>query len=161
MRHPDADYSDPGAYFLTICTQNRDSLFGNVVQGEMILNQLGNIVWEVWKTLPERYANVSIDVAVVMPDHFHGIVIIHEIDPVGEIHEFPLLRDTRRRMTIPLIVGYLKMNTSKQINQIRNTPGHAVWQRNYFDKILRDDRDYEELSTYILTNPMRWGLDLD
>jgi len=64
-------------------------------------------------------------------------------------------------MTIPLIIGYLKMNTAKQINLLRQTPGEQVWQRGYFDKILRVDKDYDSLVEYILTNPARWGMDKD
>jgi hypothetical protein len=64
-------------------------------------------------------------------------------------------------MTIPLVVGFFKMNSAKQNNQIRGTKGSPVWQRNYFDRILRDDKDYDELSEYIFTNPQRWGIEKD
>lgn len=87
LRHPDADYSDPGCYFLTLCTKDRESLFGEVINGEMKCNPFGSIVWRVWKSLPIRYPNISIDAAIVMPDHFHGIIVIH--DPpysVGAVH---------------------------------------------------------------------------
>ncbi len=93
-----------------------------------------------------------------MPDHFHGIIEI-----VGDVHEPPLLNHSqpRRVMTIPLVVGYFKMNTAKQINNVRETPGNYVWQRNYYDKIIESDEDYGSISEYILTNPSRWGLDKD
>lgn len=160
MRLPGANYSDPGIYFLTLCSANREPLFGKIVNSEMVTNQFGSIVWEVWKGLPKRYPQISIDTAIVMPNHFHGIVIIHE-KSVEITDEHPIERGERRKMTIPLIVGYLKMTSSKMINQIRNSPGVAVWQRGYFDRILRDDTDYDELSEYIFTNPQRWGIDKD
>lgn len=188
LRHPGADYSDPGLYFVTLCTQGREPLFGEVNNGEMKCSTFGNIVWETWKHLPIRYPGISIDSAVVMPDHFHGIIVIHDYpSSVGAIHELPLhatprtdrapsphnenelpvrhtgnelsLRARRRLMTIPLIIGYLKMNSAKQINRVRKTPGEHVWQRNYFDKILCVDKDYDLLVEYILSNPQNWETD--
>lgn len=160
LRHPAADYSDPGAYFITLCTLDRDPLFGEISNAEMHCNPFGAILWEVWNSLPTRYPQISIDTAIVMPDHLHGIIILH---PVREVHEPPLQTHSqpRRIMTIPLIVGYLKMNTAKRINAMRNTPGVPIWHRNYFDRILRDDLDYDTISEYILTNPHRWGIDQD
>lgn len=96
------------------------------------------------------------DEAIVMPDHFHGIIVI---DEVGAIHESPLLN--HRRMTLPLIVGYFKMNSAKKINELRKKAGKPVWQRGYYDRILRDDRDYDELVEYIYSNPNYWGIDKD
>ena len=200
LRHPAADYSDPGAYFVTLCTRNREPLFGEVTNGEMKCNQFGALVWQTWKSLPVRYPAISIDAAIVMPDHFHGIIVIHDLNsrrgdsriaPFGEVHPVPKngqgrkdrvnrdnvgaihdratvgvihelpLRQKRRIMTIPLVIGYLKMNTAKRINAMRGTSGNPVWQRNYFDKILRVDKDYDALVEYILTNPIRWGIDKD
>ena len=164
LRHPSADYSDPGLYYVTLCTQNRDPLFGAVNDGEMTCNPLGAIVWHTWSHLPARFPGISIDSAIVMPDHFHGIIVIHDHTiTVGAVHEPPLHPhpQPRRIMTIPLIIGYLKMNTAKQINLLRQTPGEQVWQRGYFDKILRVDKDYDSLVEYILTNPARWGMDKD
>jgi len=99
-------------------------VLGNVADEEMILNQSGNIVLACWNSLLERYDNIELDKFVVMPNHVHGIIKI--IDHVGAIHELPLQtantnqKTKRRRMLIPKIVGYFKMNSSKQINTIRN-----------------------------------------
>ena len=84
LRLPDFDYSQPGAYFITMVTYKRQPLFGAITDGEMFPNDAGKIVWEVWKLLPGRYPNISLDEAVVMPNHFHGIVIIEE-NPVGVV----------------------------------------------------------------------------
>ncbi len=199
LRYPSADYSDPGVYYVTLCTQNRDPLFGEIVNCEMQCNALGTIVWNTWNHLPARFPGISIDTAIVMPDHFHGIVVIHDLPSpvgaannraptVGAIHElplqhtgidlplqhnkinvlppinefsFPTTRALRRLMTIPIIIGYLKMNSAKLINQIRQTPGAHVWQRGYYDKIFRVDKDYDSVVDYILSNPARWGTDKD
>jgi len=167
LRHPDADYSEIGAYFITLCTCNRDFLFGEIINEQMHCNKFGIIVWNIWKTLTHRYPEISIDSAIVMPNHFHGIIVVNST--VGEVHEPPLPDETplrshpqpRRVMTIPLVVGYFKMNTAKQINVMRETPGTPVWQRNYYDKIIESDKEFGAISDYILTNPSRWGLDKD
>lgn len=171
LRYPIADYSDPGVYFITLCTHPRESLFGKIINEQMHCNAFGTIIWDVWKTLPKRYPQIELDAAIVMPDHFHGLIIIREENTAnhgftstsiqGEESEFPLGSLARRRMTIPLVIGYFKMNTAKRINLLRGTPGEAVWQRNYYDMILRSDKDYDSLVEYIMTNPQRWGLDKD
>jgi REP element-mobilizing transposase RayT len=167
LRRPDADYSAIGAYFITICARNRAPLFGDIFDEQMHCNEFGKVVWQTWKSLPTRFPQISIDSAIVMPDHFHGIIEINDL--VGEVHEPPLpdqppLRShsqPRRVMTIPLVVGYLKMQTAKLINLLRNMHGTSVWQRNYYDKIIESDENYAAISEYILTNPSRWGMDKD
>lgn len=156
LRLDGGDYSQPGAYFLTIVSNNREHFFGEVINHRMICSGCGYIVWDVWKSLPEKYPQIELDAAIVMPDHFHGIIVIHE---VGAIHESPL--QDRRKMTLPLIVGYFKMNSAKKINALRKTTGSPVWQRGYYDHVLRDDKDYDELVEYIYSNPEHWGIDDD
>ncbi len=178
QRHPEADYSEIGAYFITLCAHNRENLFGEIHTEQMHCNTFGIIVWNVWKSLPLRYPEISINSAIVMPNHFHGIIEI-----VGEVHadfaspsgfcewDEPPLRQNeppqqshpqpRRVMTIPLVVGYFKMNAAKQINLMRGTLGTPVWQRNYYDKIIESDEEYGAISEYILRNPLRWGVDKD
>jgi len=163
LRLPTADYNQPAAYFITLTTQDRRQLFGSIHEGQMICSRYGSVVWDVWRSLPAKYPDIDIDSAVVMPDHFHGIIIIK--DMVGAIHESPLRIGVdesplqRRKMKLPLVVGYLKMNTARKINRLRGTPGQTVWQRGYYDHILRDDRDYDALTEYILTNPQNWLVD--
>ena len=182
LRHPEIDYSSTGAYFLTLYTRNHEPVFGSIKDGKMFCNPFGSIVWEVWESLPCRYPQISIDAAIVMPNHFHGIIIVHDSPVVvGEVHEPPLRNDMndfsnplrkiepplrheqkqQRKMTIPLVIGYFKMNSAKRINLLRGTPGTPVWQRNYYDHILHEDRECNELIEYIFTNPLRWGIDKD
>ena len=161
LRLPTADYNQPAAYFITLTTQDRRQLFGSIHEGQMICSRYGSVVWDVWRSLPAKYPDIDIDSAVVMPDHFHGIIL----NMVGAIHESPLLTRAdksplpRRRMTLSLIVGYFKMTSAKKINVLRGTLGQTVWQRGYYDHILRDDRDYDALTEYILTNPQNWLVD--
>jgi putative transposase len=169
IRLPNHDYSQPGAYFITMVTRGRENLFGEIKDGEMCLNKAGKILWEVWNSLMARYPNVTLGAAAVMPNHFHGVVIINEPVrvPVRVIHELPLrvgaiyespLRE-RRRMTLPLVVGYFKMNTAKRINELLYSQGIPVWQRNYYEHIIRDDEDHNRIQFYIESNIDNWAMD--
>jgi putative transposase len=162
-RLPDYDYSQPGAYFITIVTRGRECLFGEIKDSEMYLNDAGRIVWDVWNSLPARYPQIALGAAVVMPNHFHGNVIINET-PVGAIHESPLRvgdQMQRRRMTIPLVVGYFKMNTAKRINELLGSQGVPVWQRNYYEHIIRDDEEQNRIHLYIEANIDNWAMDVE
>jgi REP element-mobilizing transposase RayT len=142
-------------------TRERACLFGEIRDGEMHLNDAGQIVWDVWNSLPARYPQIALGTAVVMPNHFHGILNINEI-PVGAIHELPLREDPRaqrRRMILPLTVGYFKMNTAKRINKILDSEGIPVWQGNYYEHIIRDDQEYNRIHLYIEANVDNWVID--
>jgi putative transposase len=156
------DYSQPGAYFVTICTHGQECIFGYVIDDLMELSPYGEMVWQTWRGLPERFERVELDQFVVMPNHVHGIVVITPPNvgaiQVGVIHELPL-QTQRRRMLLPRVVGYFKMNASKAINELRGTPGTPVWQRNYYEHIVRNERELRAIREYILDNPLNWQLD--
>jgi putative transposase len=158
IRLPEYDYSQPGAYFVTLVTRERECLFGEIKNDVIFLSEAGRIVWEVWNSLPARYAQIALGTAVVMPNHFHGIVIINETTGVGVIHELPL-HQQRRRMTLPLVIGYFKMNSAKRINEILGSPGISIWQRNYYEHILGDDDEYQRIHLYIKANVDNWITD--
>jgi REP element-mobilizing transposase RayT len=155
LRMPGFDYRQPGAYFITVCTHRREPVFGHLSQGIMHLNAAGRMAQSVWEDLPAFYPHIEIDEFIVMPDHFHGIVVIHPV--VGAIHESPLPITVaeRRGMTIPKLVGRFKMQTAKQINVSRNMSGVPLWQRNYWERILRDAREWAAVRAYIRDNPRR------
>ena len=134
----------------------------------MHMSEEGKIVRDVWETLGNRYPNVETDAVVVMPNHVHGIVKITS-DEVGAIHELPLHTENRndtnherirrRKMLLPKVIGYLKMNSSKRINQLRGTPGLRVWQRNYYEHVIRSKKALHRLRRYIEENPLNWTRD--
>jgi len=163
IRLPGYDYSQPGAYFITFVTYQREPLFGEIKDSEMRVSDYGKIVWEVWHSLPVRYAQISLDSAILIPNHFHAILIIN--DPIsfgGAIHELPQHESdplSRRWMLLPLVIGYLKMNTAKQINFQRGTIGVPVWQRNYYEHIIKSEKEYLIIQTYIENNPANWLTD--
>ncbi|MDD3806815.1 MAG: hypothetical protein PHE86_02090 [Candidatus Marinimicrobia bacterium] len=166
IRLKDYDYSQPGAYFVTICTQNQECLFGKIVDGKMVLNECGKITKQCWLDIPNHYSNAELDEFVIMPNHIHGIIIIVGGINVGAIHESPQHESplpphstiTRRKMLLPKIIGFYKMNSAKQINQIRHMPGTPVWQRNYYEHIIRNENENElnRVHKYIINNPLQW-----
>ena len=158
MRLPNYDYSQNGAYFVTICTKNRRYLFSEVVgsihesTAKIKLKPYGRIVDEIINNLSERF-DINIDNYIIMPNHIHMIISIENSSIKRSIRESTL----RNRSTISKVVGYLKMNTSKQVHKIN--PDKDVWQRSYFDHIIRDEKDYLTKWNYIDGNPSIWESD--
>ncbi|MEO9887813.1 MAG: transposase [Balneola sp.] len=163
MRLQGYDYSRPGFYFITICVQNMKHIFGDVIDGKMHLNELGKIARDYWNTIDNRYPNTRVDAFIIMPNHVHGIIEIINPNPmVGAIHESPLplgndieiIHKNRRKMLTPKIVGWYKMNTSKQVNIINQTPETKIWQRNYYDHIITNEQSLYYIREYINHNPV-------
>ena len=155
LRLQEYDYNQPGAYFITICTENRECLFGEIVDGEMKINEIGDLVRTTWQQIVTRYPYTATDAFSIMPNHIHGIIFIN----VGAIHESPLQKSQimrRRNMLLPKIIGYFKMNSAKKINALRATSGTPVWQRNYYEHVIRNETDLEEIREYIENNPAKW-----
>ncbi|MBI4683330.1 MAG: transposase [Nitrospirae bacterium] len=136
IRLKEYDYSQAGAYFVTICTQNRDCTFGDIVGREMRLNDAGRMVEIIWNDLPGHNDNIELDEFIVMPNHFHGIIFI-----VGACSK------------------PLKTYSARRINQIRDSPGIPVWQRNYYEHIIRNETELEKIREYIVSNPLNWEQD--
>ncbi len=148
----DYDYSQPGAYFVTICAQHRKCLFGTIVDGQMQLNEIGKIVVECWNHIPQHFPSVELGDSIIMPNHIHGIIA------------YPLVgagspRPPKNSPALGKIIAYFKYQSTKHINQHHDTPGTRIWQRNYHDHIIRDDPDLQRLRQYIQDNPMKWALD--
>ena len=180
IRLPGYDYGCAGAYFVTVCTRNRECLFGEVSDGKMVLNQYGKIVSECWQTMTSHFSNISSGEFVVMPNHVHGILLI--ADDAGETwatHESPLqdrpLQDRPlqepsqqtsasrprgpARQSISVAIGLFKAAAAKRINAVRDTSGLSIWQRNYYEHIIRDETELAQKHDYIEANPSRWAQD--
>jgi putative transposase len=157
-------YSQRGAYFVTICTRNRECLFGDIADGEMGLNEYGRIARESWEWLSRQYGYIDIDEWVVMPNHLHGILIVNAdcrggSQCKGGSRTAPT--ETIKRKSLGRLIGAFKTVSSKQINQTRNTPGHPVWQRNYYEHIIRSEEEMDRICQYIIDNPAKWADDGD
>jgi putative transposase len=128
------------------------------------LSDVGRIAEDCWRQIPLHISHVRVDVFQIMPNHVHGIIKIGD-GTVGAIHESPPHRKThifeRRRMALPMVIGRFKIQSAKRINLVQNTPNTHVWQRNFYDHILRDDLDRFFVEEYIRLNPLLWQLDAD
>ena len=154
------DYASPGYYFVTVCCHYRECLLGDVVGGAMKLNEYGRVVQLAWQWLDEQYDHVGLDTFIVMPNHLHGIIIL-----TGESRGDSRCRDdsriapTNKRKPIGRLVGAFKTVSTKQINKIRNTPGERVWQRNYYEHVVRDENELKKIREYIINNSCKWEMD--
>ena len=144
------DYSRPGAYFITICTHERQFLFGEISDGKMLLNRYGRVAHNQWRSLPRNRTGVNIDAFVVMPNHIHGILVIRS-----------KVAKPDKRCSIPEIVRGYKTFSSRRINEIRGKPGEPTWQKNYWEHIIRNQDSFERIRNYIISNPLRWHLDIE
>ncbi|MBQ8249607.1 MAG: transposase [Clostridia bacterium] len=157
LRLKNYDYSTPGAYFITICTHNRKCILSSVVGAihestEIKLTEYGKIVHGIINHIPERF-KASVDRYVIMPNHIHMIVVITNDEELQKAREVPL----RGRSIISKVIGYIKMNASKNIH---NTFGCTnIWQRGFHDHIIRSRPDYEKIAKYIYENPIIWERD--
>ena len=162
------DYAQAGAYFVTVCAHGRQCLFGDVADGEMRLNAVGRFVADCLCAIPTHFRSVLIDSSewIVIPNHVHMIVVI-----VGATHASPLHRISRdpsapqargpSRKSLATIVGSFKSAVTKRINQLRGMPGAPVWQRNYYEHIIRNDTEWHRIAGYIATNPAGWDDDVE
>ena len=178
IRLPGYDYSSEGAYFVTICTHERQHLFGEIVGGNMILNEIGKIVLAQWQKIPGRFMHVELDEFIVMPNHLHGILIINDwneghpqgvpvraglapalglVHPSDEVFAYegcaPKLGD---------IIGAYKSLVAndclKSFKSRHQTMG-KIWHRNYYEHIITTDHEYEQIAEYIYFNPQNWQSD--
>lgn len=160
VRLKDHDYSSEGLYFVTICTKDRECLFGKIVNGQVRLNAYGETVLNCWNEIPKHFSHVILDSFVVMPNHIHAIL---SISNVGAGLPRPSTKGAEtaplRPVTLGKIVAYVKYQSTKFVNEIRNTPGIPVWQRNYYEHIIRNENELLQTQKYILENPLKWSSD--
>jgi len=162
IRLPAYDYAQPGAYFLTVVAHQRQCLFGEIVDGQVLASPCGEAVVQEWLRSTQIRREIQLDAFVVMPNHIHGIVIIGEPIVVGAhgraplLHRAPLHRPPR---SVGSFVAGFKSAVAKRINELRGTPGLPVWQRSYYEHIIRDEEELNRVRQYIADNPARWQQD--
>lgn len=165
------DYSQAGLYFITICCQDRICRFGHVENDEMILNEYGQIAHSLWAGLIERFPNMELDVFQIMPNHIHAIIALNE--PVGAT--LAVAQNTVDQndadiragaspapTTVSDIVGAYKSlvaNGCLEIYKSKNETMGKLWQRNYWEHIIRNEQSYQSISEYIINNPKKWNDD--
>jgi REP element-mobilizing transposase RayT len=146
------DYSTPGSYFITICVKNRDSVFGEIKNSIMILNEFGKIIDQQWNWLFNQYDYIEKDEYIIMPNHFHGIIQIAGI--VGNGRDRSLRQPNRKIKPIPELIGALKTTSSKLIHHAGFD--NFQWQKSYHDRIIRNDDELNRVRIYIIDNPKNW-----
>ena len=192
------DYSQAGAYAVTICTHDGAFLFGYVADGAMHLSAAGRVVERVWDGLPEHYQHVGLDAFVVMPDHVHGVIVLADVPLPGDEgwegnqgrqaevdasigrwagrgpaptkdvgarpedgrvgDAAPTKRRASRRHGLSEVVRGFKSMSGRRVNALRGTPGDAVWQRGYYEHVVRNQEDLNRIREYVVGNPLRWWL---
>lgn len=179
IRLKEYDYANANWYYITMCTYNKEHLFGKVINNKVVLNDLGKIVKEEWLRTKEIRKNIDIDDYVIMPNHFHGIIIIEYnandnagatrcVAPNNESQNN--CRDTMHRVptertfgssipnSLPTIIGAFKASVTRRINKTLKSH-QSTWQRNYYEHIIRNDEDLFRIKKYIELNPLKWQLD--
>jgi len=155
IRIRDYDYSSAGAYFITVCSQNRENVLGTIENDEIELTSTGEVVLDKWMHLREHFPALILDTFVVMPNHIHAIIVIQDLDIRKEGAETAPLQ----RPTLGQVIAYFKYQTTKLINSESGTPGQRFWQRNYYEHVIRSEGELRRARAYILTNPLRWTID--
>ena len=152
IRLPKYDYSQPGYYFVTICTHDRQLLLGQLIGGEMRLSQCGEVVVSQWGKLTDHYPNVSTDAFVVMPNHVHGVIVL--TDARADLGSAPT-----DRHPLSEVVRSFKAFSTREINVLKVGIETPVWQRSYHKRVVRSERELEAVREYIMFNPEHWDMD--
>lgn len=173
LRLKEYNYSQAGAYFVTVCTKGRGYLFGDVVNGEMGLNECGENAEKCWREIPAHFPHVKLDEYIIMPNHTHGILLIidtvgaknfspdNDLSKIAGAKNFSPLHDNIRprgtTKTIGSIIRGFKIGVTKWARQKMYI--NDVWQRNYYEHIIRDEKDLNRIREYIKNNPLKWTED--
>jgi len=161
IRLQEYDYSSKGCYFITICSQQRMNLFGEIPVGQGLcpcrLSNIGEIINHEIKQLSPRFPNITIDKYVIMPNHVHLLMIIQNVSQEQEIERQG--QSPCPTPTIGDVIGALKSISTKKANERDDTRGRKVWQFRYHDHVIRDEEDYRQIWQYIDENPAKWTID--
>jgi len=167
IRLKNFDYAQAGAYFVTVCAQNRECLFGNIQDNVMVLNDAGRMIETWWLELAIKYPALETDAYIIMPNHFHGIVAVVGAALFGRPnpdHSQPVIQPRTAAPALSDIVNWFKtMTTNDYIrgvkhHQWRSFPG-KLWQRNYYEHVIRNEDDLNKIREYIANNPSGWADD--
>ncbi len=151
------DYSQSGAYFITFCAQRGVCLFGDTIEEQMLLNSLGEIVQDEWVRSAKIRSEIGLDEFVVMPNHFHAIVLINQAANSGQGAQ--PCAPTRRPRSLSTLVAQFKASTTRRINEAQGIHEARIWQRNFHDRVIRDDGELISIRNYIKLNSANWMKD--
>ena len=151
------DYAQAGAYFVTVNAEHRQCLFGEIVERQMHLNPIGEMVLQVWEAIPDHYPGVEIDAFVVMPNHIHGIIVLEGAAKLDDARDMDQLR------LMDVVHRFKSLTTNRYINGVKTSSWPAfdkrIWQRNYHERIIRDEAELNAKREYVFNNPLSWDTD--
>jgi REP element-mobilizing transposase RayT len=161
MRLPDYDYRTAGLYFVTICVHARECLLGEVTAGGQVeQSELGQVVQSAWLAVPRCVRSARLDEFVVMPNHFHGLLELAAAEPQAAAQRgAPRPAHGTVPGSLAAIVQMFKSVSTRRINALRRTPGARVWQRGYWEHVVRNEAELQALRRYIQENGLRWAMD--
>ena len=162
------DYSQPGYYAVTVCTQNRSCLFGVIDNRDMLLNDAGRMIDETWQEIPEHFPHGELDVMQIMPNHLHGIIVVREVGADLCVRPNHGIENGQTQRSVPttlsdVIKRFKTLTTRRYINGVRRhgwcSFSGKLWQRRYYDRIIRNETELNKTRTYISNNPNEWDTD--
>ena len=171
QRKQDYDYSQPGYYAVTICTQNRSCLFGVIDNGDMLLHDAGRMIDKTWYDIPDHYPGIELDVMQIMPNHLHGIIVICEVGTAPRGRPLPGIENGQARGPVPtgclslsdVMERFKSLSTTRYIAGVKTAGwlsfSGKLWQRSYHDRIIRSESELIKIRTYISNNPREWDSD--
>jgi REP element-mobilizing transposase RayT len=157
------DYTQPGGYFVTLVTFQRKCLFGEIANQEMQLNDCGRALEHCWRAIPEHFPNVELGAHIIMPNHVHGIILLNGRGTIclrrGTIYRAPTMEQFGKPVegSIPTIVRTFKAAVTRRLGREFNLT--SVWQRNYYERVIRDEKEWDRIHRYIESNPAQWESD--
>ena len=155
QRLKDFDYSTTGYYFVTICIVRMGIYLGRIFNGEIKLNRNGEIINECWQDLPNHYPNCELDEYIIMPDHFHGIITI-ESGYTSKVNKNEIVKKLHG---LSEIIRGFKTFSSRRINEKLKEPGNFRWQKSFYDRIIRNEKELFNIRRYIQQNPLKWEIE--
>lgn len=163
------DYSQPGAYFVTICTNQRSCLLGREEDGKIILSAFGSLVERIWQALPMHLSGIELDAYVIMPNHIHAIITRRGEAFAAEVSRITSISWANASPPSPFlgskpnslaaIIQNFKSVSTRKMNQRNNSAGTQWWQRNYYEHVIRNEKSLLKVQQYIAENPLRWAFD--
>jgi REP element-mobilizing transposase RayT len=167
IRLKNYDYSSDALYYVTICTTGNNEIFGGIKNGRMLLNEYGIIARKEWFKTARIRTYVDLDAFIILPDHIHGIIVIknQKFDQCRGMacHAQPIHSTfVNRKFSNPInqslssIIGCYKSSVTREINKLRSSPGRTIWQRNYYEHIIRNEKELFAARKYIMNNPKKY-----
>ncbi len=158
------DYSQPGEYFITICTHNHECIFGILAEEEMKLSHIGMIAKNCWENIPNHFHNVELDEFIVMPNHIHGIIICENNirrDAINRVSTGGITKTNNPMLSHNSLSNIIRQYKSRVSHEIHKTQPDFAWQPRFYEHIIRDERDLQNTRDYIVNNPIKWFYDIN